>query len=87
MAKRRRRRRMRGLLLVLAIGLVAAGFLTRRMMVPRLIRHMSHRPSERPAGAVQESSRGPNPDLSGPAEHITERNRRALERVIRDKSK
>ncbi len=49
MAKRRRRRRKprraRRILLAIALGLLIAGFLTRRLLVPRALYFLTHRPA------------------------------------------
>ena len=119
MARRKRKRRARRapLLMLLAIALVIAGFLTRRMLLPRALHYLRYRPPNRASGAASsvpapaaESSIALKPaDAPMPAvlhpgaagaenaparqagartsERITESDRRALDAVLRGKSK
>ncbi len=90
---RRRRRKKRPVKprVVLAIGLalLIAGFLFRRMMVPRAMHYLTHRPPDRsrtdiaPApGAVASSS-----DTSGIGENLSPGDREALGRILRKNGK
>jgi len=89
MARRRRgkRRRARNLLLIAALVLLIAGFLTRRLMVPRLIAYLNERgpASTSPAGAQTQSASN-QPVSNGSGEHLTDKDRKALDDVIRQKS-
>jgi hypothetical protein len=124
MARRKRKRRARRaapLWMLLALALLVAGFLTRRMLVPRALHYLGYRPpgeasgtpSSLPAPAAESSvalkpTAAPVPSVSNPdaagnaardenaparppagrtSERITERDRRALEAVLRGKSK
>ncbi len=87
--------------MLLALALVLAGFLTRRMLVPRVLHYLRGQPanrasnpaarrqervaetSARPA-AAQETARGAGAPSS---ERITDSDRRALDEVLRRKSK
>jgi len=94
-ARRRRRRgakrtRTRRLLLLVVLGLVVAGFLTRRMLVPRALYYLTHRPAPRatardndPLGA---SAR--QPQVAGTArEELSDSDRRRLNDLIGHKLK
>ncbi len=124
MARRKRKSRARRapLWMLLALALLIAGFLTRRMLVPRALHYLGYRPpgeasgaaSSLPAPAAESSialkpADAPVPAVSRPgaaagnaarvedaparqpaartSERITESDRRALEAVLRGKSK
>ena len=93
MAKRRRRKRgRRGLLLIVAIALLIAGFMARRLMMPGAARYLAHRAPENPAAAPAsgESDNDNAPvahsNDNGSGEHLSDRDRRALDDVIRRKT-
>jgi hypothetical protein len=82
MAKRRRRKKRRGpsLILLAMLALLVAGFVTRRMLAPRAMRFLTHRPAPvtgHPVGELQEP---------GSAERLTNSDRRALDTLIREKN-
>lgn len=94
-ARRRRRRgakrtRTRRFLLLAVLGLVVAGFLTRRMLVPRALYYLTHRPAPRataqnndPQGA---SARQPQAVDTG-WEELSDSDRRHLNDLISRKLK
>ena len=92
MAKRRRRRRSRGkrkrpsLILIVALLVLTAGFLTRRVLAPRAMHFLTHRsaalaPEPSVAGEPQ-----PEPATDGAGENLTNSDRRALGQVVRERS-
>ena len=100
MAKKRHRRsggKRRGaprLLLLVLLGLVVAGFLTRRMLVPRALYFLTHRPAPVAAapetGASDNSAQGVSAqkqagDTSG--EKLTDSDRRQFNDLINSKVK
>jgi hypothetical protein len=93
MAKRRRRKRGKGgWLMIVAIALLIAGFMARRLLMPGAARYLTHRAPEYPAPAPQ--SDGSDPDNApaahsndnGSGEHLSDSDRRALDEVIRRKT-
>ncbi|HLI80858.1 MAG TPA: hypothetical protein VKV03_12810 [Candidatus Binataceae bacterium] len=91
MAKRRKRKRARvNWLMLAAIALLIAGFLARRMMMPRAARYLAHYTQEYPAPAPPAADS--NRDSAQPAhdngsgEHLSDSDRRALDEVIRHKT-
>ena len=98
MAKARRRRRHRGakrsrtrrLLLIAVLSLVVAGFLTRRMLVPRALYLLTHRPASRATvrdNAPQGAS-APQPQADNPAgEELSDSDRRHFNDLINRKLK
>lgn len=88
MAKRRRRRRAKSrrprLILIAALGLLIAGFLTRRLLAPRAMRFLTHRS----APAVEHPVIGQHqPPSNAPRETLSDSDRRALDAVAREKSR
>ncbi len=88
MAKRRRRRGKRrkrpSLILIALLGLLAAGFFTRRVLAPRAIHFLTHRD----APPVEPPTLGKNqPPAHGPGETLTDSERRALDQVVRERSR
>jgi hypothetical protein len=78
------------LLLIAVLGLVVAGFLTRRMLVPRALYYLTHRPAPRasardndPQGA---SARQP-PAAHAAGEELSDSDRRHLHDLISRKLK
>lgn len=93
MAKRRRRsrrkRRRPGLILIVALLVLVAGFLTRRMLAPRVMHFLTHRSAApRPAMAGDGGAVPPSmlPSDGGSGENLTDSDRRALDRVVRQRS-
>jgi hypothetical protein len=85
MARRRRKARRRGRWLILAVALVAAGFLTRRIVAPRMIRYLTHRPLQH-RSSYEQPDPAAQADPAIPSEHLTESDRRALTETIKRKS-
>ncbi len=94
-ARRRRRRgakrsRTRRLLLIAVIGLVVAGFLTRRMLVPRALYLLTHRPAPRTTALENDPNRAaaPRPQASDTAdEDLSDSDRRYLSDLVGHKLK
>ncbi len=86
MAKRRRRRGKRkrpSLILIAALMVLAAGFITRRVLAPRAMRFLTHRS----APAPEHTAIGqPQPAARGAGENLTDSDRRALDEVVRQRS-
>lgn len=89
MAKRRRRRsrgkrKRLSLILIVALLVLAAGFITRRVLAPRAMHFLTHRS---PAPPSQPSMAGePQQAASGTGENLTDSDRRALDQVVRQRS-
>jgi hypothetical protein len=97
MAKRRRRARSRGkrkrpsLILIVALLVLAAGFLTRRVLAPRAMHFLTHRsplpPPPAPSMAGEPRPVQPaQPASDGMGENLTNSDRRALDQVVRERS-
>lgn len=86
MARRRRKSRRRGLWLILAIVLVAAGFLTRRIVAPRVMHYLAYRPPEHRSSYEQPAFPAQARPAPLPTEHLTESDRRGLHEVIKGKA-
>lgn len=92
MAKRRRRRsrakrRRPSLILILALLVLAAGFITRRVLAPRAMHFLTHRSAtSAPAPAMAAAPRPDKPAVDGSGEHLTDSDRRALDQVVRQRS-
>jgi hypothetical protein len=97
MAKRRRRKRgKRGWLMMVAIALLIAGFMARRLLMPGAARYLTHRAPESPAAAPQsdrsdsdrsgDNAPAAHSDDNGSGEHLSDSDRRALDQVIRRKT-
>jgi hypothetical protein len=94
MAKRRRRKRGKGAswLMIVAIALLIAGFMARRLMMPPAARYLAHRAEdEAPApphseGPQAENAPPPHSADNGSGEHLNDSDRRALDEVIRRKT-
>jgi hypothetical protein len=85
--RRRRKRRARGLFLLLLLALVIAGFMTRRLMLPRMFPRLGARSAVTPAAAqTQSASNAPVTNHNGSGEHLTNKDRKALDDVIRQKT-
>lgn len=94
MAKRRRRKRSKGVswLMIVAIALLIAGFMARRLMMPPVARYLAHRAEdEAPAPPQSGASGADNAPVAqsndnGSGEHLNDSDRRALDEVIRRKT-
>jgi len=90
MAKRRRRKRARvSWLFIVALALLVAGFLARRLMMPRAARYLKHYTQESPppaAEADRDNSAAAHSNDNGSGEHLSDSDRRALDEVIRRKT-
>jgi hypothetical protein len=87
--RRRKRRRTRSLFLIVAIALLIAGFMTRRLMVPRMLHYLNARapvPPSPAAAQTQSASNAPVSNRNGSGEHLTDKDRKALDEVIRRKT-
>jgi hypothetical protein len=86
MAKRRRRRGKRkrpSLILIVALIVLAAGFLTRRILAPRAMHFLTHRSAPPPQHMVVGE---PQPAAGGADENLTDSDRRVLDEVVRRRS-
>src|ERR1700731_5414590 len=87
MAKRRRRRRAKrkrpSLVLIVALIVLASGFLTRRILAPRAMHFLTHRSGPPPQHTVVGQ---PQPAAGGEDEHLSASDRRALDEVVRQRS-
>jgi hypothetical protein len=78
--------------MIVAIALLIAGFLARRLMMPRAARYLTHYTQEYPAPAQPSADSNPDnaqaahPDDNGSGEHLSDSDRRALDEVIRRKT-
>jgi hypothetical protein len=103
MARRRRRRsrskrKRPSLILIVALVVLAAGFITRRVLAPRAMHFLTHRSATFPpptATVVEEHSNQdhsnqltpPGPTaIDGVGERLTNSDRRALDQVVRQRS-
>jgi hypothetical protein len=70
-ANRKRKRRARRPLLIIAIALLIAGFIIRRTLVPRVLHYLAYRPAENPktpAGTASPSQElGSQPGPAAPS--------------------
>jgi hypothetical protein len=85
-------------LVIVAIALLIAGFMARRLMMPGAARYLTHRAPEYPAAAPQshdgsdsdrsdsDNARAAHSDDHGSGEHLSDSDRRALDEVIRRKT-
>jgi hypothetical protein len=92
MAKRRRRSRVKrkrpSLILIVALLVLAAGFITRRVLAPRAMHFLTHRSATLPPKTAIAGDRDPvrpsNDD--GTSERLTDSDRRALDQLVRQRS-
>lgn len=88
MAKRRRRKRGKAgkvrWLMIVAIALLIAGFMARRLMMPGAARELTHRGPDYTSQAPQSGDAGNGE--AAPSEHLSDSDRRALDEVIRRKT-
>ena len=91
MAKRRRRRsrgkrKRPSLILIVALLVLAAGFITRRVLAPRAMHFLTHRSATLPAGSPMAGELQPaQPSSDGSGENLTGSDRRALDRLVRQR--
>ena len=70
----------------MAIALLIAGFMTRRLMVPRMLHYLHARAPGPAAAQTQSASNAPASNRNGSGEHLTDQDRKALDQVIRQKT-
>ncbi len=96
MARKRRKNRSMKLLLLAMVALIVGGFLFRRTMLPRVIEIVTTRPADPPADAGSAAATATpgaaTPEPSGarseaPDEHLGSRDRRALDDLLKSRSK
>jgi hypothetical protein len=73
--------------LLLALGLLIAGFMVRRALVPRVTHYLAYRPPDRPAMAPLAAAPPEQRGSSAPGENLTPGDRQDLEHIIKEKSK
>jgi hypothetical protein len=86
MAKRRRlrgKRKRPSLILIVALIVLASGFLTRRILAPRAMHFLTHRSGPPPQHTVVGQ---PQPAAVGADENLTGSDRHALDQVVRQRS-
>jgi hypothetical protein len=92
MAKRRRRlargkRKRPSLILILVLLVLAAGFLTRRVLAPRAMYFLTHRSAtSQPGPALAGEPERAQPANDGTDENLSNSDRRALDQVVRERS-
>jgi hypothetical protein len=92
MAKRRSRKRGKSnWLIIVAVALLIAGFMARRLMMPSAARYLTHRAPEYPAaprsdGAESDSAPAAHTNDNGSGEHLSDSDRHTLDEVIRRKT-
>jgi hypothetical protein len=93
MARRRKRKRARiNWLMIVAIALLIAGFLARRLMMPSAARFLAQHTQEYPAPAPRsgdsnhDNGQAAHSADNGSGEHLSDSDRRALDEVIRRKT-
>jgi len=95
MAKRRRRRsrakrKRPSLILIVALLVLAAGFITRRVLAPRAMHFLTHRSATSPSGPAMAGEPRPSQALQplndGTGERLTDSDRRALDQLVRQRS-
>jgi len=83
-----KRSRTRRLLLIAVLGLVVAGFLTRRMLVPRALYLLTHRPVPRATARDNDPQGASAPQAADTAgEELSDSDRRHLNDLINRKLK
>lgn len=86
MAKRRRRKRGKfSWLMIVAIMLLIAGFMARRLMMPGAARELTHHAPDYTESSPQ-NDEAPVARDHQPHEHLSDSDRRALDEVIRRKT-
>jgi hypothetical protein len=92
MAKRRRRRsrgkrKRPSLILIVTLLVLAAGFITRRVLAPRAMHFLTHRSTTVPPGSATAGEPGlDRPASDVPGENLTDSDRHTLDQVIRQRS-
>ena len=83
--------------MIVAIALLIAGFMARRLMMPGAARYLTHSAPEYPAAAPQsdrsdsarsdaDNAPAAHSNDNGSGEHLSDSDRRALDEVIRRKT-
>jgi hypothetical protein len=67
--------------MIVAIALLIAGFLARRLMMPSAAHYLAHYAQDNPAAPPSDVSND-----NGSGEHLSDSDRRALDEVIRRKT-
>jgi hypothetical protein len=93
MAKRRRRRsrakrKRPSLILIVALLVLAAGFITRRVLAPRAMHFLTHRSATPLPGSAIAAEPWPGHPSNdeGTRERLTDSDRRALDQLVRQRS-
>ncbi|MGC1676077.1 MAG: hypothetical protein WA740_00980 [Candidatus Binataceae bacterium] len=77
MAKKRKKRRGRGILLLIAIAVLIAGFVVRRTLMPKAIHYLAYRPPDNPAIAP----------AAMPSEDLSASDRKQLDDTLKSKAR
>jgi hypothetical protein len=72
--------------MIVAIALLIAGFLARRMMMPAAAHYLAHYTHDYPAAAPPPDDSRAHLNDNGSGEHLSDSDRRALDEVIRRKT-
>ncbi len=77
--------------MMVALALLIAGFLARRLMMPPAARYLAHRTEDSPSApppsdGSQAENAPPHSSDNGTGEHLSDSDRRALDEVIRRKT-
>jgi len=77
MAKKRKKRRGPGILLLIAIAVLIAGFVVRRILMPQAIHYLAYRPPDN--GAVAPAAM--------PSEDLSASDRQQLDQTLKSKAR
>lgn len=77
MAKKRKKRRGPGALLLIAIAILIAGFVVRRTLMPKAIHYLAYRPPDNPSLAP----------AAMPSEDLSASDRKNLDDTLRSKAR
>ncbi|MHB8382898.1 MAG: hypothetical protein ACYDC3_11250 [Candidatus Binataceae bacterium] len=77
MAKKRKKRRGPGVLMLIAIAILIAGFVVRRTLMPKAIHYLAYRPPDNPSLAP----------AAVPSEDISASDRKNLDDTLRSKAR
>lgn len=77
MAKKRKKRRGLGILLLIAIAVLIAGFVVRRTLMPKAIHYLAYRPPDNPAIAP----------AAMPSEDLSASDRKQLDDTLKRKAR
>jgi hypothetical protein len=75
MAKKRKQRRGPGILLIIAIAVMIAGFVVRRTLMPQAIHYLAYRPPEN----------GTSAPAAMPSENLSASDRKQLDDTLKNK--